>query len=89
MSPHTESILTKQIKGLTWGVVISFFCGIVPVGVFMIHHLIRIEIVLAKADGYGDQIKAMSTRIDVVDKRVDNQESRFFELASQIKDKTK
>lgn len=82
-----ENILSKQIKGLTWGVVFAIVGTFGGGAVFIVRQLIVLEKAMTRYDGMQAQIDDVKTSVRVVNIRVDNQEGRIFDLANKIEAK--
>ena len=85
MSPQQENILSRQIKGLTWGVMLSIVGTFGTGAIFIVHQLINVEKAMARYDAYGSAIEDNKEAIRITNIRVDRQEDKIFDLVTQVR----
>lgn len=84
MTEHQQSILTKQIKGLTWGVVLAIIGAFGSGAVYVVNGYVKIEKALTR---YDNAIEDDRSAIKVVNLRVDRQEDKLFLVSQKLNQK--
>lgn len=84
MTLQQENILTRQIKGLTWGVVLSIAATFGGGAVFIVRNEIKTQVALGIATSKLEEVKEsqqeLKNDIRNVNNRVDIVEARQFSV---------